>query len=530
MAERFTDIVYDVASQFVNSVLFIDERAFTNVSTNPSRDFDAKAVAQAFAEAGKVCSFYAPSCPDDVAACKKLVAETDIVVLDWDLYIPVTSSGEDDETQDVESDNRGFYSLQLIKSIADDAESDKLRVVFIYTGETDIDEVADRIIVTLNDSKFKRNNSYEIHSDNIHIIIRLKEQVKTEYTGNSKYVVKYSELPKVVISSFSDYVRGLMPCFAMKSLTAIRDRAACILKTYNANLDPEYLGHQMALSDPNDSKLFIANSFGAGLSELIMDDSSIDIDSWVEAWIEDNFREERTTTFMTKSFAISDVSLKKFFNGRHSSTSLFKRIIQGFGVSFNNMEKANTEIRNDGIVNLSSLFCPGGTVENDSRHQFAALSHNKNVFSSRKKSHPLTLGTILKEDASDNYFLCIQQRCDTARVQDSGMDFMFLPMLSDCKQPISAISIGPAQVLYISKSSKNACQIHFRPGKPNGMVMSREVDGKELFSSEKKNKEYIWVGEIKEMFAQRIVASYVSQFSRVGIDETEWLRIKGTSN
>lgn len=45
-----------------------------------------------------------------------------------------------------------------------------------------------------------------------------------------------------------------------------------------------------------------------------------------------------------------------------------------------------------------------------------------------------------------------------------------------------------------------------------------------MFES-KYGEEYEWVLELKDLQAQRIVDAYCSRLSRVGLDESEWLRL-----
>lgn len=36
-----------------------------------------------------------------------------------------------------------------------------------------------------------------------------------------------------------------------------------------------------------------------------------------------------------------------------------------------------------------------------------------------------------------------------------------------------------------------------------------------------------WILDLKDLHSQRIVTNYVSSLSRIGLDESEWLRIAG---
>ena len=63
----------------------------------------------------------------------------------------------------------------------------------------------------------------------------------------------------------------------------------------------------------------------------------------------------------------------------------------------------------------------------------------------------------------------------------------------------------------------------------DAQILAVQMDDQYVFT-DAENKQYIWVAELKEMFAQHIVAAYTSQLSRVGIDNSEWIRLVGKMN
>lgn len=516
----FDTIVSDISNQFINSVLFVDEQAFPSSETKDSPDkqkvLDAGAVSRAFSEAGKICGFYAPRTPDDIEKCKKLVLKSDIVVLDWDIRINVTFSQEE-ESQDDETDDRGVYSLDLLKTIVEDAGNEKLKIVFIYTGEPDINGIIDDIAKALGEPFKKKEDNFEVYSDNIHILVRLKPDAKTTLTGFDAFKVEYKDLPQVLINQFSKYVNGLMPCFAMNSLAAIRDSSARVLKVYNGELDAELLGHQLALSNPDDAKSYLANSFGSAVSELIMNTPEINTDNWIEEWVDSRF------TSGTNKVDIGGVSvtptadsIKDFFSKRSAPDSLVKKLNDAF--------HAKSKAGQDAVKKkLSMLFHKEGEDVERAKYNFAALAHHKNVFSGHLSAPILTQGTIIKR--IDDYYLCIQQRCDTARLELTGLDFIFIPL---CKKkenrPLAVVAIAPNDLRFVNRSSTNSKMIHFSPEKEKSPVEAKMVDGKYIFKNA--DGEYEWVNELKELIAQRIVTEIASHYARVGVDEAEWLRLE----
>ena len=66
--------------------------------------------------------------------------------------------------------------------------------------------------------------------------------------------------------------------------------------------------------------------------------------------------------------------------------------------------------------------------------------------------------------------------------------------------------------------------IKFKPIGENAPVIAIKEKDSFVFESSH-NKKFTWVVELKEMHAQRIVNNYCAQLSRVGLNESEWLRL-----
>ena len=524
MAEKFDNIVKRIANEYINSILFVDEQAFSpssgsSVPKDKQKELDVAAVSRAFSNAGKICGFFAPKTLEDIEKCKQLIFKPDIVVLDWDIQIDRVFSKEE-ESQDDETDDRGHYSVELIKSIASDAKNEKLKVIFVYTGEIGLHGIVSKIADSLGDGFVADEDKFEVSSGNIHIIIRLKPDSNVSHIGLDGFKVSYADLPKAVMDAFSKYVSGLMPCFAMRSMSAIRDCAARVLQVYNSELDAELLGHQLALSNPNDAKSYLTNSFGSAVSELLLDNPSINTDEWVEEWVDSRFSAGvESRDFIDTRISLTPSSVKDFFSKRLSTGTLSER--------FNDAFKVNCRAGKDKISKkLSTLFHKEGDDVERAKYLFAALAHHKNIFSNHITAPILTQGTIIK--SKTDYYLCIQQRCDTMRVKSGGLDFLFVPLYGkENKKPsLGAIALGTNDVRYIQRSSVNFMTIHFSPLQDGHPIEANLVGGRYVFTNAA--GEYEWVNELKDIFAQRIVTALTSHFSRVGVDEAEWLRIEGS--
>ncbi|MYE21494.1 MAG: hypothetical protein F4X84_03790 [Synechococcus sp. SB0662_bin_45] len=66
------------------------------------------------------------------------------------------------------------------------------------------------------------------------------------------------------------------------------------------------------------------------------------------------------------------------------------------------------------------------------------------------------------------------------------------------------------------------CQ-QFQPLPEKGEIMATQRDGRFEFM-DTDNKRYVWRGELKPEYAQRIVQNFATELSRVAVDESEWLR------
>lgn len=521
MSNSFSTVSREIVDSFVHDVLFIDERAYKKEKSeeNPAQDFDLASVSKSFAEKGKLCSFYAPSTKEDIEVCKSLILRPDMVVLDWDIYIPETV-GAEDETADVDDDDRGLYTKQFIRLIVEDASDQKIKVVVVYTGQPDLHDIVNQINMSLANDSFSVNlDNCEVSSKNVRILVRSKSNQPSAHSPFKHFMVSYEDLPDMLVSAFSEFVEGLIPCFAMKCMTEIRESSAKILGVYHRGLDAELLTHQLSLADPDDAKAYIANSFGAAITELIMSDSSINTDLWVEKWIDDRYREAKTVSVTNKQLSVTPESVKLLYDNRNKTSKAGERIRDAFSVSGFNKEEQVMEA-------LSLVFHKEGDDTNQTRYDFSALSHNMNLFSTTSHTPKLTLGTIIKNNQNGHFFLCIQQRCDTARVPSQGMGFLFLPLHEEKPQnTIGAVVIAPGKCLYLKKSSKEAIVISFTSHEDGKPVYAEKRDSRYVFESS--GVEFEWVNELKAMIAQRFVVEYTSHLSRVGVDEAEWLRVLG---
>lgn len=515
MAQTFEDITKVVVNRFLQNILFIDDKAYQ--PDNKENEFDASQISSIFAKNGKLCTIFAPASESDLSQCSALFSKADVIVLDWYLDLTTSKASSDDE-EDAEADEpRGYYTKSLIKDIVTDAKNEKLKIVVVYTGETDLRGITKDI-----HNCIAQYNNFElgdccVYSSNIVIVVRAK------YNGDEQFkhledlrdkVVKYEKLPILINDVFAKLTNGLLPNFALSAISSIREQTSKILRLYSAETDTAYLGHRVLLTNQSDAHKLLLKIFGESLSDLIAS-SNTKTDDWLSLWVDSKCSNQKTINIGNKSIIVSGTHLKDLLL---DDTTSYKEKVQRI---------FNGKISQKEAINNSTLFFSTDEVSAQKANiQFAILTHHKNAFGVKPDNPFLTLGTVVLN--SDNYYVCIQQRCDSVRLKGERK-FLFLPLTSTDSNSNIHIVIDGNHHLGVSNSTYAIKTVKFKPQDGEDCIYAKNVAG------ETKENKYIfesiygevfeWILELKELHAQRIVDAYCSLLSRVGLDESEWLRL-----
>lgn len=525
MEERsFTDISLEIADKFIRDIVFIDEQAYDKTSDNTeetdvhNNEFDAKAVSDAFLKKGKICAIYAPLNEDDLQKSIVSLLKADVVVLDWNLNLANTTDYNPEE--DDESENRGYYTKKLIAKLIKNASSEKVKLIVVYTGETDLNEITEQIYrhikkdIALNN---KGNCFISSKENNIRILIRAKETSKFNHIPKLKSkIVKYDKLPDFIIKEFSKITFGLLTNYALSAITAIRDNTSNILGIFSKDIDPAFLGHYVSIPDSNNAVSMLSEIFGSAIADLI-DSSDLKIQTWIDAWLTQNVNKSFTTKIGKNELTLSKELLKNIVK---SSETKFKNKLQACFPT----KKINGDedyLKKDAI----KLF---KTKLKKPNYKLAKLVQHSNLFSPPNRPR-LTTGTIVKYEKTPkhwNFLLCIQQSCDSVRISPKEKrTFLFLPLTQDTKG--EAVITEENKHLIVDNRSYSLESHKFSPTNNNEtLIIAKKIKNKYVFQDSDK-KQFIWVAELKKLFAQHIVSAYASQLSRVGIDNSEWIRLMG---
>ena len=520
MTHTFNEITRNIVDHFLQNILFIDDNAYPTKDHQKVNVFDASEISSVFAQKGKLCTIFAPNYEKDLQTCSSLSAKSDVVVLDWYLDLRNEQSIENEEDDADSEEPRGIYTTRLINNIIEDAREKKLKLIIVYTGETDLhgitEELYKGIVIKGNFDK----GDCRISSSNVSILICAKYKDDNQFKHNPELknkIVKYEDLPEFITDEFSNFVGGLLPDFAMSAIVAIRNNTSNILGVFSKDIDPAFLGHYVSIPDSNDAISMLSEIFGSAMTDLI-DSSNFDFKTWIDKWLTQKFRNQYQTKIGNNQISVTRTNIQNIVN---STEEEFRAKLRNEGFRIKGNED---ELKKDAI----KLF---KTSHKKPNYKLAKLIQHSNPLSPSQKTR-LTTGTIIKYKKANRwrFLLCIQQRCDSVRIgigkdkKEKSRSFLFLPLQQKGKG--EAVVVEENKHLFVDSKSYSIELHKFKPIGTDAQIFAKPQNDQYVFT-DMENKQYFWVAELKDMFAQHIVSDYASQLSRVGIDNSEWIRIVG---
>ena len=510
IAERFllTALVVDDEAQIQDfpvsaqsSLKKPDRRTLLGASEETSEikeasvhSLDARTLVNSFAKYGVICAVMAPWESDLLADTVTTAAKrADMVILDWQLY-------QDD----------GDKAFGLLTDLLKDGEAGRLRLVVIYTGESNICAIGNTLQQRLRKQgwDFQSNESnVELSYGHCRIVIYAKSDTQLAPDLKDR-AISEDDIAKCLIGDFADMTKGLLPSIALTSLTAVRENAHKVLDSFSSDLDPALLAHRVCLTSPENSQQHMVNLLENEL-QAIMNDATMEMNpasfEAVQDWLYSKFGQDTQFTFGNKKLSFDDV------------TCLLKE----------GLSKQNTSIRDRDFKFLSSGFTKNGHDPEDLDLRLAWMFNFRVVSNS---SPPiLQLGTALQrqnQGRESELFLCIRPRCDSLRL-DSEESFPLLPLIDPEQNQIQLVLKIDKNVYKRRGISTNPSQWSlpkFVPDESKRCVVAQKSPNGQFFFTSIDGEKFTWIGELKADFAQRVAQHFASVLSRVAIDNSEWLR------
>ena len=535
-----------VASEFLNTVVVVDDQALLSVSTagagprvlkTPGRQggtsdaslespaagtdsvhrLDAKKLIDSFARIGVLCAVLRPQEQEIetfAGTLSPITVTSDVVVLDWVLH----------------EFKQGQKTMEIIKDLLKSSGPDRgrARLIIVYTGENDLDQIAGAIRAALKlGEQSGSDDPFTIERGAARICIYAKEQSRLPAAKRNRRI-EIGRLPEIVVTEFANMTRGLVSNVALRSLAALRANTYQLLKRFHSELDPPYVTHSTLLA-PEEASDHLIPLIVSEIQAVLEDAqiSNLANHRRVVQWL--NHQLTRGLTFALpqhtteKEFRQGLAYLLEFGTSEAALEELFKDHPK-FGVGLLKSKKKAVEVVRDQLTKLVTIERDRDKVKD---HELAVLMSVRSRYAS--PSPHLALGSIVVETRRkrSQYLLCVQPRCDSVRLE-SERPFPFLPMkqvADDQKCDFIIEEKGETIRLRLNDKPFEARMIRFAPATPSDkQVLARRVKSGRFFKAAGTTNKYRWVADLKPEHAQRVANEYAHELSRVGLTESEWLR------
>lgn len=465
-----------------------------------SPPYHPKQLVESFAKKRMVCALYEPppnfSC-DENSELFCLCERADVVILDWDLY------GED-----------GRNVLPLISNLVSQsmtAVPHHVRLIAIYTTKQDLVKVTSQIFDDLN-----KKNLEAIPLDDLiltvgstRIVVLGKPTTGRLEEQRQKGEVGEQNLADRIILEFARMHEGILPSMALHGMAAIRMNSKKILDKFHSRLDKAFLVHR--------SLLLPADDAFDQLPELIAEE--------VLAVMVDQRVPSATTALMCEEI-IDTAGIKLAW-----ATKAGRPAAQPGELAVRVLKSGKAAIIKDFDFSkqkkwVDELHRAMGVVESAER-RLAALYNTRTQYGDRKY---LTFGTIVRwsDGESDRYAVCLMPLCDSIRLGNQDYRFPFWILRNDnsgnnARGVVIELPEGGVVDLFLMGKPREQLWLETFQAS-NGTVSAVLENGKNLIKGRSFAVE--WLAQLKPSHAQRIAQDIGNSFSRVGLLEAEWLRLK----
>ena len=485
---------------------------------------NAKILTDAFADKGIACTVIRPKDnkePELKTRVLKLAEKSDIIIFDWILPGDNTPGAKITE-----------FISEITKNSVE--QNKKLRLITVYTGNSDLDTVLNAISSKLakdNLAPLKNDKKLTITVGAVHISVFAKKYAAIP-EGGRFYDRKISEeiIPDRLVDDFAEITSGLVSNVALHSFSVLRNNTHHILAKFRPELDAPFLTHRLMLPHPSDAGQLLANLIGEEITSLL---ESERVGEWADKITEEG-REKPFLLRWLQHFQEKYPEWNLKWEGSDPEklvTKLYKVLSEGRTAEKEIAEEL--DIWNDDELHtkdVTSKFSLESNAEELDLEFTCLVSLN----SFRKGNPSLRFGTLLgltTEAGKLTYWLCTQPLCNCVRIKEKRF-FPFLKLNKSSKSENFDLvfpkgeATGKKQSKYVRASINykvhDSILREFEPHETE--TVESERDGENFIFTDVGKIKYQWLGELKFVHAQRVVNNYANESSRVGLDESEWQR------
>jgi hypothetical protein len=485
-------------------------------------------VQNSFAKKRIICSLYQPKKEasfGERSDVYRLCSAADVVIVDWDLH-----------------GDSGAKATALVGNLIEQSMKEiphQLRLVLIYTMEVNLRAVADKIYEDLVERIGKKaidvnatTQGLVLATDNARVVV-LGKRENTSLPEYAKFWVPEKKLAERTIDEFSRLASGLLQAVALRGVANLRENNRRILMRFHERLDVAFLAHRaLLLPDEVFGQIIplLADEMRAVLEDTLGEQPlgrRPALDKIIADWCDKRWKPDDNAQLKIGVGADPlEFAKDVFCNGpeikKDYSTVRGSQIPGLISKKENEPPKWKEKQR----VKLAEYLA--GDHNGDTCHEMlSTLMSQRTAYESASRA--LHLGVILKEVEGDQrYMLCLQPVCDSVRINGKTLAFIFCFLeVPEAGMPFTHalmdISSNPIHIDYRPKAP-NCYVSYFAPG-ADAVCATKDDKGRFIFEDEGKTK-YEWIAELKTEHAQRAAEEFARTLSRVGLTESEWLRLK----
>jgi hypothetical protein len=338
-------------------------------------------------------------------------------------------------------------------------------------------------------------------------------------------LVAAEAIPEIVISEFAKTSPGLLQNLVLRAMGVLRSETYQILKKFPPKLDAAFVTHKI-LENPEDAGPHLLPLVVSEIQTALEDNEVVEVlldralNSWLDRLVQGGHQFSLQNVTEAEALAGIRELLKKPAMEVGADEGTHTRFATQFLRGKNNAAKQVT----DRLTQVLS-----GTADHLANQEFAILMSTRSRYGTPPPR--LALGTIIRDDARSRYLLCVQPRCDSVRLTGERQ-FPFLP-LTVAETGYSFVAHSGDQIITL-KLSDEPYTIEMLPFVPwtgaESEVLGKGQGNMLFFKSPTTEANFQWISELRTDHAQRIANALASKISRVGLNESQWLRWHSKKN
>lgn len=508
------------------------------LQSSDDNQVDARAVTNGFAREGIVCGVYKPCFfPQDgfenVENFKTLLnvcKNADVFILDWHLF----------------SENENAVALLLGKISYDDNCVDSPRPVrfcAIYTAER-VDSVCDAVYAAIAQagvSARKDAEARKVYAGGLTVCVYAKEE------ATSSGAIAAQDLACRIITDFAKTYDGILPSLALRGIASIRDNAKRILDKFPAGMDPAFVLHAGLTIRGKNISQDVATLMGDEVSAILEDEREQDdniytlCDQYVGSCSDSTF--DKTGDDVLEGAIVAGSTggdVKRYIQNVFVQQTLFPKDEGGvFRPVFKKCSESEKFSPGSRLVRALGKLVARKT-DPTGMYKFGALSalfcHRTNYSGSKMLRFGIVVKELSSEERNVRYYLCLMPLCDCIRLADQDetghlIEYKF-PFWELTEIPNEPTGKNHGLVLkgtdgdfhpYCAKGKIRESFMLFGFNARNSVV---SFDRDNVVKTADGERTFEWVAELKSAHIQRMAEFVSREFSRVGLTESEWLRLQ----